>query len=277
MSGDWAQYFDSKTETIDGKCIKCYAYKDKNVITLPSNLPMPPTDAFYYMFYHCDHLQDITVLANWDVSNVKYMNGMFDGCWRLQNITALAKWNVSNVKDMSNMFRNCIQLQDITALANWDVSNVKDMRGIFNDCHQLQDITALANWNVSNVEDMCYMFSYCIQLQDITALANWDVSNVKDMTWMSSYCNQLNISNDSDVIKSLLRNSPKRSYPKQDHTQLLQSLWERVKPLLKDTTPLNGYFKRYTISESINAPIQTAISIDLPPDWQNIDLPQWNP
>jgi surface protein len=146
------------------------------------------------------------------------------------------------------------------------------------------------------------MFSNCYKLHDITALANWDVSNVKDMKDMFSYCEQLDISGDPDEIKSYFCNFPKPSYPnyhKQDHTSLLNSLWERVKPLLKDTTKLNGYFKRYTISEPINDAVKSnetetsvkddtieqhddipkpnTLTVDLPSDWQNIELIQWNP
>jgi surface protein len=265
MSGNWEQYFECKTNRVNGKSIKRYVYKDKGVKTLPANLPMPPTDTLHYIFSDCYQLEDISALANWDVSNVKDMSYMFYNCYQLQDITALANWNVSNVENMGYMFSYCSQLQDITALANWDVSNVKDMHWVFYGCGQLQDITALANWDVSKVENMEWMFSYCYKLQNITPLAKWDVSNVKEMGFMFSGCGQLNIPNDTNSIKSHIRNLPKRSYPKQDHTHLLQSLWERVKPLLKDTTKLNGYFKQYIYIEN------------LPSDWQNIELIQWNP
>jgi surface protein len=132
------------------------------------------------------------------------------------------------------------------------------------------------------------MFSSCHQIQDITALANWDVSNVENMDGMFCGCYQMqNVYYNTYENKSHLRNLPKRSYPKQDHTSLLNHLWNRVKPLLKDTTKLNGYFKRYTIEARIetepvketiiNAPNQTDISLELPSDWQSIDIPQWNP
>ena len=242
MSANWEQYFEYK----DG----LYRYKDTSVVKLPANLPMPPTETFCLMFADCIELKDITALSNWNVSNIKSMRAMFYICVQLKDITALANWDVSKVEDMSHMFWSCHQFQDISALANWDVSNVKDMSYMFHDCHQLQDITALANWDVSNVENMSHMF--------------WS-------------CHQLNISDDTNKIKSYLQSLPKHSYPKQDHASLLKSLWERIKPLLKDTTKLNGYFKGYTIEALINKPNQKAIQLDLPSDWQNIELPQWNP
>ena len=324
MSGDWKQYFELKTndrDIDDGDVTEYYEYKDKDVKTLPFNLPMPPTDTFYRLFYDCKQLQDITPLANWDVSNVKNMSCMFyncqllqditaltdwnvfnaedicclfSGCHRLQDITPLANWNVSNVKSMCSMFYNCQLLQDITALANWDVSKVKDMEQMFRECHQLQDITALANWDVSNVKDMSLMFYGCKQfkditalanwdvsnvkdmycmfdccshLQDITALANWDVSNVKDMYCMFDTCSQITIPENTNAVKSYLCDLPKHTYPKRDNTQLLQSLWERIKPVLKHTTKLNGYFKRYIseapVKETIKEPDYKALSLEL--------------
>lgn len=141
MSDNWTQYFEHINTVIDDKSVDRYVYNDKGVITLPDNLPMPPTDTFHCMFPNCSYLQDITVLSKWGVSNVKDTQQMFAVCTRLQNITALANWNVSNVENMYGMFSNCHQLNDITALTNWNVSNVKDMRYMFYECHELQIIT----------------------------------------------------------------------------------------------------------------------------------------
>jgi surface protein len=113
------------------------------------------------------------------------------------------------------------------------------------------------------------MFNNCDQLQDITPLANWEVSNVKNMQWMFGERVKLKKPNNTNSIKSHLRNLPKRSYPKQDHNSLLNSLWERVKPLLKYTTKLNGYFKQ---CNTFYLHIE-----DLPSDWQDMEIPQWNP
>jgi surface protein len=110
MSANWSDYFEYEDTYVDGKPIKYYAYKDKNVVKLPANLPMPPTDTFYRMFSYCYRLQDITALANWNVSKVKNMSQMFYCCQQLQYITALTNWNVSNVKDMSDMFYGCPSL-----------------------------------------------------------------------------------------------------------------------------------------------------------------------
>ena len=71
MSG-WEKYFEKNS---NGN----YVYKDKNVVKLPDNLPMPPTSSMYGMFEHCTQLQDISALANWDISNVTDMSYMFHG------------------------------------------------------------------------------------------------------------------------------------------------------------------------------------------------------
>lgn len=275
MSANWEQYFDCKN--------RYYEYKDKNITTLPANLPMPPTDTLECMFGNCHQLSDISALANWDVSNVKNVRWMFQNCHKLGDITALANWDVSNVKDMSGMFYGCEQLKDITAFANWNVSSVENMNSMFSNCDNLKDINALANWNVSNVQSMSGMFYGCKQLQDATPLANWNVSRVNNMSIMFRYCRQLhNISalanwnvsgvwnmsgmfldcdfdsTDTNEVKAYLREFNKRSYPKQDHTSLLKSLWERVKPLLKHTTKLNNHFKGYKIEAPVKEPVNVA-------------------
>ena len=141
MSGNWERYFEHKNTVIDGKSVNYYVYNDKGVITLPVDLPIPPTDTFRCMFSNCSYLQDITALSKWDVSDVTDMSWMFAVCNRLQDITALAKWDVSNVKNMRGMFSTCYQLQDITAIANWNIANVKDMQWMFCDCPKLQVTT----------------------------------------------------------------------------------------------------------------------------------------
>ncbi len=173
------QYFECETQDItdDGTVINKYMYKDRMVTALPRDLPMPPTDIFVDMFHSCRQLQDISALANWDVSSVRDMGVMFSGCERLQDISALANWDVSNVKDMWGMFSGCERLQDISALANWDVSKVEYMGSMFADCYQLRDISALAHWDVSNVKNVQRMFQDCKQLKDISDLANWDISS----------------------------------------------------------------------------------------------------
>ena len=149
---------------------ECYRYRDKEITSLPHDLPMPPINNFGYLFSGCKYLQDISTLANWNVSNVTNMESMFYGDKVLQDITALSNWNVSNVNDMNAMFYCCDRLQDISALSNWNVSTVTNMRYMFAQCWRIQDISALANWDISNVTDTKDMFYGCYREVDITPL-----------------------------------------------------------------------------------------------------------
>jgi surface protein len=109
----WQDYFECNDAIVDGKTVKYYRYKDSDIIRLPTNLPMPPTNVLNGVFYNCKQLQDITALANWDVSNVKYMQSMFSDCHELRDITALANWKATSVGAVHYMFYNCPKLQYI--------------------------------------------------------------------------------------------------------------------------------------------------------------------
>lgn len=139
----WEDYFECKIRHILDGTYTHYEYKDKNVVALPADLPMPPIDRFYRLFSDCKELQDISVLANWNISSVKDMTSMFWGCKRLKNITALANWDVSNVSDMQYMFYGCRQLQDISALTNWNIKEHINIDDMFYDNHEDINITTL--------------------------------------------------------------------------------------------------------------------------------------
>lgn len=117
-----------------------YYYKNNKVVSLPHDIPMPPTDDFSQLFRGCRQLKDISALADWDVSNVMDMRAIFFECERLTDISALANWDVSKVKDMSSMFHGCLQLKDIAALSKWDISTVKDISYMFYGCDLLPHI-----------------------------------------------------------------------------------------------------------------------------------------
>ena len=46
------------------------------------------------MFGGCSSLKDISSLVEWNVSKVKYFQGMFNRCKELSNLGALKHWNV---------------------------------------------------------------------------------------------------------------------------------------------------------------------------------------
>ena len=105
------------------------------------------------MFYECkDFNKDI---SSWDVSNTQYMSSMF---WRCRNFNQdLSQWTVSNVENMQWMFYCCENFsQD---LSQWDVSRCKNMNGMFYKCKNFNK--DISRWNVSNVKNMNAMFDYC--------------------------------------------------------------------------------------------------------------------
>lgn len=137
----WQDYFERKDTSVNDVIVSHYVYKDKAVKALPADLPMPPMADLTGLFFECEQLQDVSALANWDVSNVTRMQLMFADCKQLQDISALSQWNTSNVTDMNCMFNSCRELKDNTAISNWDLSNVRDMDGMFYACDELQTIS----------------------------------------------------------------------------------------------------------------------------------------
>ena len=137
-----------------------------------------------FLICHGYDLESIDV-SNWNVSNVKSIEGMFDGCNLLENID-VSKWNTKNIKYMDFLFSGCSSLKSVN-ISEWDVSNVEDMRYMFQNCSSLKSID-VSKWDVSNVKNMQYMFQNCSSLKSID-VSKWDVSNVKDMCDMFYGCN----------------------------------------------------------------------------------------
>ena len=57
-----------------------------------------------YIFSGCDNLWYVENIANWNVSNVIYMNGFFYNCNEIYQAPDLSKWKLNNVIDMSDFF-----------------------------------------------------------------------------------------------------------------------------------------------------------------------------
>ena len=140
-------------------------------------------DDFSHIFIRLKEVKHIIGLEDWDVSNVKTMNGMFCNC---ENFNAdLSKWDVSGVGNMRFMFDDCKNFN--CDLSNWDVSSVTDMCSMFSGCTQFN--SDLSKWNVSSVRDMRYMFNGCEKFN--SDLSDWDVSSVKYMINIFKNCESL--------------------------------------------------------------------------------------
>lgn len=121
-----------------------------NVITTRSLVSMRQ------MFAGCENLKNLD-LRPFDVSNVKFMDGLFSTCEKLENI----KWfrfNTANVEDVSYMFTNCHSLRSVD-LSGFDTSSLKSCKKMFNRCAILRAVN-LGNWTPNktgkelNIENM---------------------------------------------------------------------------------------------------------------------------
>ena len=91
-------------------------------------------------------------IADWDVSNIKNMEGMF--LWAYDFNQPLNKWDVSNVTDMHEMFNEALSFNQ--PLNNWDVSNVTCMYNMFRDAKSFNQ--PLDNFSSEQKNQACYHF-----------------------------------------------------------------------------------------------------------------------
>ena len=112
-----------------------------------------------------DLFNDIQVRKNfnvskWNVSNVKYINGIFNGCKYFD--CDLSKWDVSNVKNMLGTFSRCENFKG-KGLEKWNVSNVKYMEQMFFNCKKFKN-DKIKIWNKN--ENTFNMFYNCLSLKN---------------------------------------------------------------------------------------------------------------
>ncbi len=150
-----------------------YIYSDADKIEGNANMA--------YLFNTFKALEDISALADWDVSNTTDMKWMFRYTTSLASLSPLSNWNTSKVTTMSSMFERDTSLVDISGISDWDTSSVTDMYYLFMGASSLADISALSGWNTENVQRMNVMFKDATSITNIDALANWNTSNVLRM------------------------------------------------------------------------------------------------
>ena len=137
-----------------------------------------------YLFNMLGALEDISAVANWDVSDTTNMQWLLRYASSLTNLSALSSWNTQKVTTMSSMLEKCTSLVDIGGVSNWDTSSVTNMYYMFYSNSSLADISALSGWDTSGVTNMGSMFYGTSSLTDIDALTGWDTSNVTTMAGM---------------------------------------------------------------------------------------------
>lgn len=164
-----------------------FAYTGIQTLDSLSNWKLNLTD-IKGAFKQCKSLTDISVLANWDVSDVTNLSEVFWSC-PIEELSPLKGWDVSKVTTMNSLFNSCV-LKDISALANWNTSSLTNVDYLFVS-NDFTDVSALANWDVSKVTSFYTTFNMCYNLEDISGLANWDVGSAKTFYSMFRNCQSL--------------------------------------------------------------------------------------
>ena len=163
-SGDTVRKEDLITtnEDLKNKIQKLYKEQGKgDTLDVSSLTKLIKCDDFSAIFSGFKKVKQIIGLEDWDVSNVKNMEGMFQDC---KNFNCnLSKWNVSKVENMESMFDNCENFN--SDLSNWKVSKVTNMCQMFWGCENFN--SDLSNWDVSSVRNMYGMFDGCKSLKQI--------------------------------------------------------------------------------------------------------------
>ncbi len=165
-----------------------------------------------YMFSGFSHLNDISGLQRFDVSQAVKINnflayGNFENLeplskWNFQitkqlmlffaynkaitNVDALSDWDISNVESIAAMFSTCINLSSIEGIKNWDVSKVVNLNQLFLGVNSLSSLSALRNWDTSSVKYISGLFARNTSLTSTDGLENWDVSQIESMNGVFS-------------------------------------------------------------------------------------------
>ena len=63
------------------------------------------------MFKHCEDLEDVSDLKDWDVSDIRSMEGMFKQCDSLVDVSSLSQWNLSDNVNLDHIFDDCELLE----------------------------------------------------------------------------------------------------------------------------------------------------------------------
>lgn len=140
-----SQWGDLGVEMLEG-----LFYGATNLASVPDYLPDTVFDTSF-MFYGATSFNSANI-ANWDTSNVDYMNHMF---FAAKNFNVdISEWQPGEVENMSFMFCGASSFNQNIGV--WDVSEVNDMTHMFAFATSFNQ--PLGGWNPQNVDDMSFMF-----------------------------------------------------------------------------------------------------------------------
>ena len=129
------------------------------------------------MFYEIEDLVSISFTNKFNIENIRNMTSMFEKCTKITSID-LSNINAHNVQSMKNIFSSCSSLETIN-FNNFKAQNIKNMNGLFNGCSSLKSID-LSSFNTKNVTNMRNLFDDCSSITSID-LSNFDTEQVTDM------------------------------------------------------------------------------------------------
>lgn len=150
-----------------------------------------PLTSMYEMFYNYTKLEDISGLAEWDISNVTTMYGAFANT-KIKNTDALSSWESSKLGGLNSTFSGCTELTDLSGLANLGKSgSIRDMNGAFLGCTSLESLHGLEDWfsaEESSLDSMSSTFEGCTKLSDVSALSGWNTMNATNLCQTFNSC-----------------------------------------------------------------------------------------
>ena len=131
------------------------------------------------LFSYCNELTSVTGIRNWQSNGVERISGLFAYSAKLRSID-LTGFDTSKVVNASYLFENCKELVSVTGLNTWNTDNFETIHSMFFHCEKLESID-LTGWNISKVTSLFNMFAYCTSITSIKGIENWDVSNITEM------------------------------------------------------------------------------------------------
>lgn len=164
-------------------------YKGDNLDIL-QGLDTSKVKDFRYCFENCEN---ITSLAEFDVSSANTLEAMFSYCKKLKEIKFKNMNKINNVWTLYNTFSQCESLTNVEGL---DSSQVTNMTLAFSGCKILETPPTL---NTSKTTNMNGTFQNCSALKRVD---NLDTSSVTNLSYTFYNCSNLETLENIDCIKA---------------------------------------------------------------------------
>ena len=147
-------------------------------------------------FRNCGSLKNVNGLLTWTPA-LSVINECFNHCYSLEDITGLANLDISAVTSLRAVFEDNLRLKSLSGLETWNTENVTTFYRMFCNAHWVSDISAMASWNFDSASNLSQMFSGNACILDFTGLV-LDLSNATNLNDMFSslpflYITELNI------------------------------------------------------------------------------------